>query len=209
MCKGVDEAGNLTDAANAKNVTWTKDTVGPTNSDITLSGLPDPEDSSGNLSVTVSGAGVATYKYVFKANGDPCTQEDFDAQTWTATSASIEGSIGTDGNKRLCVIGRDSVLNETPLADAKIWTWEKDTVAPAPNEIILTGAPDDPTSSTASLDVTVSGDDVLFYQFSYTTSAETCEDAVYNGSWTAVTTHIQVATGNCESKKGIDVEILS
>lgn len=202
---GVDAVGNTTAVADAKVVSWTKDTVAPTNAEISLTGLPSSESNSPSLSVTVTGGGTTHYKRVFKSDGSPCSQGDFDAESWSSVATSITDSIGSDGAKRLCVIARDTALNATAIASAKTFAWEQDTLAPSAGDITLAGTPSDPNNSSADLDVTVGGTDVLQYQYAFTTSLQTCTAASYNGGWLAVSSKIAESMGADANKKRLCV----
>lgn len=178
-----DSLSNATLVTNAKAFDWQKDTVAPT---ATISNQPTSTSSATFLNVTVSGTDVVDYKFALNDQTESCAAASYSG-SWVSVATSISAAIGTDGNKRLCVLGRDTAGNTQLPANAVEYTWVKDTIEPV---AVLSGTPSS-ISNTSAIDVTISGDQVVTYQYSVTTSATDCENATYNGTWISVSTDIE------------------
>ncbi len=150
---GADGVGNWQPEASATIATWTKDTAAPT---ATLTGQPTGSSNATTLNVTVGGAGVTEYRYDL-VNGVSCASASYGALT--PVSTPITEAIGDDGDKILCVLGRDAALNAQPSPTTASWT--KDTAAPMAS---LTNAPTG-TNNIVTLDVTVGGTGVVNYKY--------------------------------------------
>lgn len=93
-----------------------------------LSGLPNGGDE--DLSVTVGGALVSSYRYKFGDNSLDCSSSSGYSAS-TLVSVPITDAIGGDGPKKLCVIGIDNVGNTQSYADATEYAWIKTSFVPA------------------------------------------------------------------------------
>ena len=99
-----------------------------------LSGAPTPASYSNatSLAVTVGGADVSQYLYKFGTGATDCTNATgYSAAIAIATTISINsGTMGADGAKKLCVLGKDASGNVQSLASATEVAWTKDTALP-------------------------------------------------------------------------------
>lgn len=181
-----DAAGNVQGTATA--YTWVKDTTAPT---ATLSGTPANPSSTTPLNVTVAGTDVVEYQYSI-VNGIDCSTASYGS--WIAVATPITDALTGDGNKILCVIGRDTVQNAQSTATS--YSWVHDTTPPTAS---LTGTPNSFSSAT-NLAVTVEGTDVAEYQFDLLSGAADCSGATY-GAWTPVATQITAAIGADGTKR--------
>lgn len=158
--------------------------------------IVDPPAQINNLTTitaTVVGSGITEYQFAIN-NGPDCSGATY--SIWLPVSQPIAENAGSDGQKSLCVIGRDgkNVTETSPT----IVTWIKDT---APPTAVLFGAPTGINSSTI-LDVTVGGVGVSEYSYDLL-SGTNCSSAVY-GPWTSANEHI-VETPGADGNKTICV----
>lgn len=118
--RGKNSSGSETPAGSAQVAAWTKDTSPPTP---TLSGQPADNSSDTTLGVTVSGSGVAEYKYAFIDGATDCSSATYGSVIPIATP--ITDAIGGVGEKVLCVKGKDTAGNfsSTPF----VYTWTRTT----------------------------------------------------------------------------------
>jgi len=157
---GVDAVGNWQPEAEATVAEWKVDTTAPT---AVLSGAPTGTVTSTSATVTVAGAGVASYQWrlaggAYSGPVDPATP--------------IELANLPDGPVTLEVIATDAAGNvqATPTTA----TWTVDTQAPVAT---IVGAP----TGTVSLDnatLTVGGTDVVAYRYALDGGAMSVETAV-------------------------------
>lgn len=174
--KGKDAAGN--EQMVASEAAWTRNS---TASYAVLSGQPTNPSNVTSLNVTVAGANIIEYKYDL-IDGVDCSSAAYGI--WIAVATPITGSVGSDGDKTLCVIGRTTALVEQPIPT--IHHWVQDSVAPAVN---LTGVPGNP-SSISAINITVSSvDGAIEYKYDLLEGAADCSGATYT-SWTPLTTPI-------------------
>lgn len=117
----VTDAGGNT---SYKSVMLIKDTTSPIAS---LSGTP--ENNHNSLNVLVGGLDVTIYRYKLGDNTLDCTVASGYSPN-ISNSVLITDAIGSDGAKKLCVLGIDSAGNIQDLATATTFSWTKNTVAP-------------------------------------------------------------------------------
>jgi alpha-tubulin suppressor-like RCC1 family protein len=120
--RATDTAGNLSTVASYG---WTIDVTAPT---ATLSGTPADPSSDANLNVNVGGAGVTHYKYALGDNTLDCTNAG-NYSSEISETIDITSALGTDGAKKLCVIGRDAAVNWQTYGAATVYNWTKAAVA--------------------------------------------------------------------------------
>jgi hypothetical protein len=178
-----DAAAN---AATSASRTFIKDTTAPTAS---LSGAPSGTSGASSLDVIVGGTGVTEYQYAL-VDGASCAAAPYGG--WIAVATHIATSAGSDGAKILCVRGRDAAQNAQTAPTTAAWTL--DTSVPT---AALGGIPGNPSNAT-SLNVSVSGADVLEYSYALVDGSD-CSGASYGG-WTAVSTPITDAIGGDGAK---------
>lgn len=190
---GKDLAGNVQSASNATSVDWVNDATPPT---ATLSNYPAAESTDSSLAVVVGGADVVEYQYSLTSTNIPCQFADYNG-SWLAASSPITDSLGSDGDKRLCVIGRDSAGNEQFKQSATSYNWLKDTESPT---AVLIDTPINPTNID-ELNVTVTGNGVIAYKYAVTDQSTSCSSVTTNLTWTNITSRItDTVTGDGEKR---------
>jgi formylglycine-generating enzyme required for sulfatase activity len=155
-----------------------------------LTNTPSNPSNATALNITVGGTNVDFYRYKVGPSLSTFCNVNVGYISDTASSIHILDNLTgfADGSLTLCVLGRDSSGNIQPFDSATSYTWIKDTSAPT---AILTGAPTG-TNNTTSLNVVVSGTDVVYYQFKIgETSSTVCSNATGYSSDIAVAQSIQ------------------
>ncbi|NLD28181.1 MAG: hypothetical protein GX659_05180, partial [Myxococcales bacterium] len=145
-----DDAGNWSENGH---FTLTVDTSAPI---ATISGAPSNPSNDTSLNVSVGGIGVLEYSYDLLTGAENCSAASYGE--WTVVSTPITSEIGEDGEKILCVRGRDEAGNIQ--TDPTSHSWTNKTTAPIAS---LSGTPSG-SSKAISLDVTISGDGVSHYR---------------------------------------------
>lgn len=156
----------------------------------TLSNSPSNPSNATALNITVGGTNVDFYQYKVGPSLSTFCNVSVGYISDTASSIHILDNLTgfADGSITLCVLGKDSSGNLQSYDSATSFTWMKDTSAPT---AILTGAPAG-TNNITSLNVSVSGTDVAYYQFKVgETSSTTCADNSGYSSDTAIAQNIQ------------------
>jgi hypothetical protein len=148
---GRDEAGNWQPESISTKVSWVVDTDSP---QAVLSNVPSDPTNLTSAVVSVGGAGVVAYQYLFDAGG-------YGEFLTVAEHPSISLEFAAQGAHSLSVKGRDAAGNvqETPTTA----TWTVDLQAPV---AVLTGAPEG-TVATRDVSVTVGGEGVTQYKFRF------------------------------------------
>ncbi|MFH1985857.1 MAG: immunoglobulin-like domain-containing protein [Pseudomonadota bacterium] len=109
-----------------------------------------------NASVTVGGIDVVSYSWKLDSGGS------YSAEIPVGTKFDLTNL--SDGNHTVYVIGKDSAGNWQSESNASTASFTVDATPPA--GVTLTGAPQDgSTVGTTAFDVTVSGQDVKFYEY--------------------------------------------
>ena len=92
---------------------------------------PTGRSNVDTVTATVSGTGVARYKYKI-LQGATCTTGGYPTGAGTPVSTDISENISVlnDGNVTLCVIGQDTAGNWQGESAATSATWFRDTVPP-------------------------------------------------------------------------------
>lgn len=116
-----DLAGNVQSAPTT--YFWVKDTVPPIAS---LSGTPADPSSTTTLAVTVGGVDVVEYQFAILTGAANCSGATYGG--WTVVGTNITSAAGVDGNKRLCVKGRDIAGNAQVTPSE--YAWVKDSTPP-------------------------------------------------------------------------------
>lgn len=156
----------------------------------TLLNTPSNPSNATALNITVGGTNVDYYQYKVGPSLSTFCNVSVGYISDTASSIHILDNLTgyVDGSLTLCVLGKDSSGNLQAYDSATSYTWIKDTSAPT---VIFTGAPTG-TNNTTSLNVTVSGTDVVYYQFKVgETTLTTCSDNSGYSSDTAIAQNIQ------------------
>ncbi len=164
--------------------------VGPTaylKPHVALSGTPLAFSNDTVLDVSVSGVGVAEYRYSLLAGAASCDGATY--SDWMAVENKITAATGIDGAKLLCVVGRSAAGATSYIVASHAWINDSSP----PDVPTLSGTPSNPSKFT-TLDVTVSGNDVSQYRFAVMTGAADCSAASYGVS-TPIAVKITAATG--------------
>ncbi len=137
----IDRAGNTYTARNFANgevARFVVDTAAPL---AIIGNAPASFSNVLRIDLTLSGTGVVEYRYDLR-NASSCSTVASDYSSFRPISQHIAQNLGVDGQKIVCVHGRDAAGNTQSAAAFAIWT--KDTQAPV---ITLDGLPTDPSSS--------------------------------------------------------------
>lgn len=102
-----------------------------------LDNLPANPSNVTELAVTVRGEGVAEYRYVLLEEALSCAGAAYSG--WIDVALPIEATIGGDGEKLLCVLGRDN--DQLEQRDPTLYSWTFDATPP-----LLSIAPPDISS---------------------------------------------------------------
>lgn len=112
-----------------KSVTIEKDVVWP----VALFSASIPAvNNSQNVVISITQM-IGTVQYSYKL-GDPSTTDcasSFGYSSYMTEQSDVTEALPSDGNYRLCLIGKDGFENEQPYAMATVLNWELDTVAPS------------------------------------------------------------------------------
>lgn len=124
----VDAAGNVQSAATSTEVNWTKDSSSPTT---ILSSLPSNPSNLTTLAISVGGTDIQSYKYKLgsSVNTDCSVANGYGAETAASSNISENIASYSDGNLKICVIGKNSLGTWQTESNATSFTWHKDTQA--------------------------------------------------------------------------------
>ncbi len=145
----------------------------------TISGLPDSPTNQTDVTLTVGGESIISYKY--KLDGG-----DYGSETLVANPIALTDL--TDGSHTIYVLGRNAAGNWQ--IEPTTATWTVDTQAPT---AIISGVPDSPTDQTVAT-LIVSGEGVTYYKYKVETDMEAM---VGNGGYSEeipVTTDISLTS---------------
>ncbi|OHD12852.1 MAG: hypothetical protein A2Y41_02000 [Spirochaetes bacterium GWB1_36_13] len=144
--KVTDAAGNTYTTADTR-IVQTNNSIPQA---IIDSGRPDNPSKVNSIDVSVGG-NIIAYQYKLIA-GSSCTGGTYGSETLVATHISESGIA--DGEKTLCIIGKNTA--GTWQDEATSMTWTVDTTAPVSGDISVSGNPTGTVNSTA-FNITVSG----------------------------------------------------
>jgi hypothetical protein len=129
-----DAAGNISYSSSG---TMTLVTPPPGFSPTTsLDNTPSDPSNAASINIKVSGQSVVQYRYALLDSAGGCGGAVYGG--WISVSNRITGSLGADGPKTLCVIGRDSSNIEQSVPT--LVAWVKDTTPPAFSSVALVHA---------------------------------------------------------------------
>lgn len=112
-----------------KSVTLEKDVVWPV---ALFSTSITAVNNSQNIVISITQM-IGSVQYSYKL-GDSSTTDcasSFGYSSYMTEQSDVTEALPSDGNYRLCLIGKDSFENEQPYAMATVLNWELDTVAPS------------------------------------------------------------------------------
>ncbi|NDE17802.1 hypothetical protein EBZ80_23025 [bacterium] len=186
-----DRAGNM--SASPAALSWVRDTVPPV-PELSGSLISRPMITSKSPTgiVTVGGTGVVTWRYATGKTIADCTSWSPDISASTPVTLGI--IPGGEGQRLLCVIGRDAAGNEsTPPTTS---TWTQDTQAAA---LTFAGLPP-AISSASTLRVSVSAAEAGTYRY-LVTAGTTCDvtnlmRAPRHEMTDSITANLPVSDGN-------------
>lgn len=95
-----------------------------------LNGIPGSVSNQENLNITVGDGDVSEYRYKVGDQTLDCTVGS-GYSSEISTNTPITDSLGSDGDKRVCVVGIDSYGNPQGFSSPTQYSWTKDTSAPA------------------------------------------------------------------------------
>jgi hypothetical protein len=178
MAKDID--GNVQNLAQATTFTWTKNANGPT---AILSNVPTQFNSLAVPSLNISVSSIVpgdifSYRYkVGTASMDCAVSTNYSSDILAIIPITdIITTLNTNtivANSKICVVAKDSLGNEQPLASATSASWITDLNAPVAT---LSGTPNAQDISTA-LNISVSAvvaADITHYKYRLVTGATSC-----------------------------------
>lgn len=132
----------------------------------TFNNLPGDPSRETNLSVSVVDTDLTSYRYkVGPSNSTSCSIEaGYSSERSSTSPITSDLTAFADGPLTLCVVASTQSLDR-----ALSYTWTKDTTPPT---AIISGAPSG-INNTLNLNITVSGTDIVSYQYKVGTTAST------------------------------------
>lgn len=173
-----------------------------------ISNMPETRDQK--LNIKIGGPRVDKYKYKLGDTDLDCTKSS-DYSAWISVTENIIDDLGVNGDKKICVVGRDIYGNAQGFSVATSYNWTKNTSAPvivsftspAANSIIASG---NVASFTLNGTCQQSGTNVYI---KYSADADTVEVACIDNAWTATLDLSALADGavKIEAEHNGDVAI--
>lgn len=163
--KGKDALGNTQSIAST--YTWVRDTVAPI---AALSDRPSNPSNSTSLNVLVGGDAIAQYQWSLR---DALNCDGAVYSAFVSVGTRITSPMGADGNKTLCVKGKDGAGNiqQNPTSHS----WVQDTMSPMASLLEIPAK----ASKALKLNVLVGGEGVVQYQYDLLNS-NNCAGAIYS-----------------------------
>jgi len=131
-----------------------------------------PTITNSDLSLTVSGSLVETYKWKVGASSLDCSTSTGWTENPVSSQISILKSTLSDGQIKLCLIGGNQTSGYQAFSSASTYTWTLDTTAPSTP--VLTNAPNSYDNSTNySVSVISTGSSIIYGKLSNSNDCST------------------------------------